>query len=132
MKFVYGNPIQIFAGTNLDNLEQILRNNRNGRNLISFVVPKNMSKILLVAGNEINTFDFTVTDPAGRQYDFSNSAYKKYESVKKTVMIIDKPKSGEWEFETEQTGDINFYPLGINQKPSQIVSNPLTQRSHLI
>lgn len=133
-KFIYGNPIQLYVGGNINDLHQIFYKDYKSRQVRTFVVPKNEKQILIVAENGMNTFDFTCTDPTGKVFNSSNCFYNKYEAVLQTVMIIENPKPGDWNFTTNQTGDITLYPMSTNQEPVQLINNPstLNSRSNLI
>lgn len=132
-RVVYGKDsfpwFHYYIGRNLNSLHQIWRGTRDGRFTIDFQVPENSGQILIVAGNDINLFDYTVVDPHGTIYNSTFSGYHQFPDVYQTVMVIDFPAHGDWTFSTAQEGEIFAYFELLNQPPSALVKMPDTRRS---
>jgi photosystem II stability/assembly factor-like uncharacterized protein len=129
VKLIFGNPTSVFIGLNLKHMIQIFRSTNDAAQSVTFVVPENTPAILVVADNGTNLFDFILQDPYGRVYDSTNAEYDKYGEVRQTVMYVENPRSGEWNFITSQTGQINLYTMGVDQAPAQILNSPEVRNS---
>jgi len=126
----YGKPtlpyFHFYLGTNLSNLTQIFKST----NIQNFEIHPNTSKVLIIAGNDTSLFDFTVTSPAGLTYNAQNAQfYEKNTDSKQTIMVINTPQSGFWNFNTTQTGPITLSVDAINEAPVGYFTSPTTFQS---
>ncbi len=64
------------------------------------------------------------TSPSAIVYDSTNSNYVKFDSSLVTIMVIDNPEPGTWQFVTEQGGDIQVEVLAADQVPTVILTEP--------
>ncbi|MBN2789187.1 MAG: carboxypeptidase regulatory-like domain-containing protein [Candidatus Delongbacteria bacterium] len=121
-------------GTNYEDLYQIFKGTRGGKQIINFQVPENSSQLFAVVTNETNLFDIQLTSPSGKIYNNTYDQYLQVSDANQTVVFISNPESGSWEFSTDQTGDIQFKSMLQNQRPVTLINNPLTKgtRSNLI
>ncbi len=113
-----------YLGGNYENLYQIWRGERDGRQVITFQVPENTGQLLVVAGNDLELFDYEVQAPTGMIYNAGNSNYNQFESSLQTVMVIDNPSAGDWDFVTDEEGEIITEFRCLDQQPTTLVSQP--------
>ncbi|MDP8220125.1 MAG: dockerin type I domain-containing protein [Candidatus Stygibacter frigidus] len=113
-----------YLGGNYDHLLQIWRGEREGRQVITFEVPPNTGQLLVVAGNDIELFDYELQSPDGINYDESNCSYNQFDSSLQTVIVIDAPQSGDWDFVTDEEGEIITEFRCLDQQPTTLVSQP--------
>ena len=118
-------------GTNLKNLFQIWKGHRNGKQSIIFEVPENASGLMVVAMDSINPqlFDFSLINPSGKIFDSGNTAYQQFADAKQTVMRVDMPVDGDWQFVTSYAGNVAIYTSAPNQKPTGMVNQPGTKQA---
>ncbi|MBI9031714.1 carboxypeptidase regulatory-like domain-containing protein [bacterium] len=118
-----------YLGTNYNHMFQLWRGSRDGRYTIDFTVPENAKQFLVVAGNDLNLFDFVLIDPEGNIYDNSSEGYSQFSNTLQSIMVLDNPLSGTWSFATEQTGEIITDFRAMNQAPSALVEMPASRMS---
>lgn len=113
-------------GTNLRNLIQLWKGQRNNNQTITFEVPENASQLLVVAYDSVNPqlFDFFLINPSGKIFDSTNTAYQRFHEANQTLMVTDLPMEGEWQFVTSYTGDAAIYPAFPDKKPVGLVNAP--------
>lgn len=132
-KITYGKPsfpwFHYSIGPNYKSMVQLWKGTRGGRHQTDFQVPENASQIMIVAGNNSNLFDFSVTSPDGTCYDSSDEGYHQFASTNQTMLVIDNPKMGNWTFSTDQLGEITTEFMVLNQAPSVLVSMPSSRGS---
>lgn len=132
-KIVFGKPsfpwFHFYIGRNYEHTHQVWRGTRDGRQTIDFLVPENAEQIFIVAGNNLNLFNFTCYSPNGTVYDSLSSGYRQFTSSNQTILVIDYPQPGQWVFSTGQSGDITTEFNVLNQAPSALVSMPATRGS---
>lgn len=113
-----------YLGGNYENLYQIWRGMREGRQVITFEVPPNTGQLLVVAGNDIELFDYELETPGGLIYNEDNCNYNQFESSLQTVVVIDNPQAGDWDFVTDEEGEIIAEFSCLDQQPTTLVSQP--------
>ena len=118
-----------YLGTNYQHIFQLWKGSRDGRYTIDFTVPENAKQFLVVAGNDLNLFDFVLIDPEGNIYDNSCEGYSQFSNTLQSIMVLDNPMSGTWSFATEQTGEIITDFRAMNQAPSALVEMPASRMS---
>ncbi len=132
-KITYGKPsfpwFHYSIGPNYKSMVQLWKGSRGGRQLTDFQVPENASQIMIVAGNNSNLFDFSVTSPDGICYDSNDDGYHQFASTNQTMLVIDNPKMGNWTFSTDQIGEITTEFMVLDQAPSVLVSMPSSRGS---
>ncbi len=132
-KLTFGKPefpwFHYSIGPNYKKMFQLWKGTRGGRQQTDFQVPENASQIMIVAGNNSNLFDFSVTSPDGTCYDRNDEGYHQFASTNQTMLVIDNPKMGNWTFSTDQTGEITTEFMVLNQAPSVLVSMPSSRGS---
>lgn len=101
-----------YLGTNLDNLYQIFKDGSH-----QFQIPENTRQVLIVVGNDMNLFDFSVTNPIGLEFSKSNTLYEQFDDVLQTTMLIKSPEAGTWTLNTDQSGDIRVEVMSENPAP---------------
>lgn len=74
-------------------------------------------------------FDFTLISPSGKVYNSSNTSYQQFPDTKQTIMLVDIPVDGDWQFLTEYTLSVALFTSATDHKPSGIVSQPETRSS---
>lgn len=116
-----------YLGLNLNSLVQIWKGKKGNEQAITFQVPANTPQLFVVAGNDINLFDFTLLGPTGKVYNSTNTSYTQFDSSKQTLMLVDKPEDGEWQFVTSQTGNITVETMGFDQQPTTLLKAPGTR-----
>lgn len=121
----YGNPsfpyIYFYLGQNMEELYHIFKSTT----VQNFSVPPNTSKLLVVAGNDNNLFDFTLSAPNGVTYNALNTVYQQSASAKQSIMVVSNPPSGYWAFNTAQTGAITLSVDAVNQPPAGYFIKPM-------
>ena len=88
--------------------QKIFKGVKDGKQTETFQVVENTELLVIVAGDIIahKTFDFTATDSLGNVFDQTNTDYTTYPGSDQTVMIIDNPATGDWDFQTMYEGEI--------------------------
>ncbi len=125
MKIKFDIPFHFYVGTNYNNLIQLWKGRKDDENIHLFQVGPNTSQLTVVAGNDMNLFDFYLMHlPDSTVYNSTNSAYAQYAETYQTVMVVDKPQSGNWEFHTSQAEPITLDYFGINQQPIVLLKEP--------
>ena len=125
MKIKFDIPFHFYIGTNYDNLTQLWKGKKDGKTSYLFQVDPNTSQLTVVAGNDNNLFDFHLLHlPDSTLFDYTNTAYAQYPETYQTVMVVDKPQSGNWLFVTSQTDSITVEAIGINQAPIMPLKEP--------
>jgi PKD repeat protein len=117
-------------GTSYDNLTQLFRSMRNNRSNIKFNVHANCPQLVVVTSNDKNLFDISVTNASGTIYDKNHTHYRQFASTLQTVLIVDYPEAGQWTLNTEQEGEIQCEFLGLDQKPTIVMTSPKDPKSH--
>lgn len=134
-RLTYGNPSSPWfhyeLGSNLRNLVQIWKGHRNNNQTITFEVPENAGQLMIVACDSVNPqlFDFFLINPSGKVYDSTNTSYRQFQMANQTVMVLDMPMEGEWQFVTPYTGDVAIFSAFPNKKPVGLVSAPGLRQS---
>lgn len=104
----FGNPnfpyIHYSIGRNFESLTQILKASQEN----NFTVNANVPLLLVVAGNDIEFIDFTLTSPSGVTFDSNNTDYEKFEVSKQTVMGVPSPEWGNWTINTGTYENVSF------------------------
>ena len=126
--------LHFYLGTNLNNLFQVFKGERDGINIVTFKVPKNARQLLVVAMDTVNPtlFDFSLEDPDHQIVDKDNAYYYDYyedDSVKQTIMSVLKPMEGEWDYIMPYDGQVDVHFAITNQEPTFIASEPSQRRS---
>ncbi|MCX6278276.1 MAG: T9SS type A sorting domain-containing protein, partial [Bacteroidetes bacterium] len=118
-------------GSNLKSLFQIWKGPRNGSQAIIFEVPENASQLIVVAMDSINPqlFDFSLISPTGKIYNSGNTSYQQFPDSKQTLMMVDMPIDGDWQFITAYTGNVALNFSAPNQKPTGMVNQPGTKQT---
>ncbi|MFH2048658.1 MAG: putative Ig domain-containing protein [bacterium] len=111
-------------GRNLNSLNKSWKGFARNAQVIEYTVPVGIPQLVVAATNDINVFDFNMTSPSEIVYDSTNSNYDKYDSALVTIMVIDNPESGTWQFATEQGGDIQVEVLAADQVPTATFTEP--------
>ena len=132
-KLEFGNPnrpyFHFYLGANFETMKKIWKGTKGEKQVYEFQVPENSSQIFIVAGNDANLFDFVAIDPNVKIFNDQNTIYHEFENSLQTVMIINAPASGNWEFQTSQTGDIDVDFRFCNQAPTVYIANPDIKKS---
>jgi hypothetical protein len=113
-----------YLGDNYEHLYQIWRGVRDGRQVITFQVPENTGQLLAVAGNDQYLFDYELQAPDGTIYNENNCSYNQFNTSQQTVVVIDNPQSGDWDFVTDEEGEIITEFRCLDQQPTTLVSQP--------
>lgn len=120
----YGNPsfpyVHFYFGTNVESLYQLFK----GKTVQNFHVDPNTSKILIVAGNDANLFDYSVTAPNGVVYNSQNTYYLQDADALQTIMVVNNPPFGWWSFNTPQQGNISVCVDAVNLAPAGTFTKP--------
>ncbi len=131
-KYISSYPyFKFYIGTNYDDLHRIAKRGENGSQTYRFDVDENVRDLILVAGNDTELFDFTATDPEGAIYNNLNTRYTQIDSTKQTTMYIQNPKPGAWTFQTDESGEISFNAMQINQPPTFMFHLPSEKRTNV-
>lgn len=136
-KLVFGKSgfpyFHYYLGGNMNKLHKIWKGERDGKQVITFTVPENSRQLLVVATDTINPalFDFTLEDPSGLVYDQSNAYHYEQvnDTVLQTIMSLQFPVTGEWDFITEYTGAIDMDVSITNQESTLLITEPMAKRA---
>jgi hypothetical protein len=121
-----------YLGRNLNSLHQIWKGQKDGKQVISFMVPENAGQMLVVAMDTINPglFDFSLQNPSGQIFDLNNAHhYEANSENQQTLISLLKPMEGEWLFLTAYEGDIALHISQLDQEPTVLSSQPLERRT---
>ncbi len=127
-RLVFGNQsfpyFHYYIGRNLDNLYKVVKSGQ-----MQFEIPENTLQVMIVAGNDIQLFDYSVTDPLGNEFTKDNTLYHQYADALQTIMVIKKPEKGIWKFNTDQNGEIRLEVMSENPKPRGMFLEPSVRNS---
>jgi hypothetical protein len=122
-----------YLGRNMNKLHKIWKGDRDGKQVITFTVPENSLQLLVVATDTINPslFNFTLEDPSGQIYDGTNAYHYELvnDTVLQTIMSLQYPPAGEWNFLTEYEGSFDMDVSITNQEPTLLITEPVARRS---
>jgi len=113
-----------YLGLNFDIMLQIWRGERDGRQVITFQVPDNAGQLLVVAGNDQYLFDYELQSPDSSIYNENNCNYNQFDTSQQTMVVIDNPQAGDWDFVTDEEGEIIAEFRCLDQQPTTLVSQP--------
>jgi len=135
-KMEFGNPIApwfyFYLGKNLNDLHNVWKGDKDGKQAIIFQVPENAKQILIVAMDtlNLNTFDFSTQSPSGQIIDQANAFhYELNEEHQQTIMSVLNPMEGDWYFLTDYPDDIALYTSVLNQQPTTLTTEPQSRKS---
>ena len=132
-KILFGNPsfpgFHYYIGFNLEHMLKVFKTSKSNRQVIEYLVPENCPQMIVVSGNESHLFDFSIQSPSGKVYDSTDIGYHRFESSLQTILIVDLPEPGTWQFETEEIGEIEMDALGANQLPAMMFELPTSKKS---
>lgn len=136
-KLVFGKSgfpyFHYYLGGNMNKLHKIWKGERDGQQVITFTVPENSLKLLVVATDTITPtlFNFTLEDPSGQVYDQYNAYHYELvnDTVLQTIMTLQYPVTGEWDFITDYMGQIDMDVSITNQESTLLITEPVSKKS---
>ena len=136
-KLVFGKPsfpyFHYYIGRNMNKLRKIWKGTRDGMQVVTFTVPENALQLLVVATDTINPalFNFTLQDPSDSIWDQSNAYHYELinDTVLQTIMTLQNPLEGEWDFITDYEGNIEVDVSITNQESSLLITEPMGRRT---
>jgi len=136
-KLVFGKSgfpyFHYYLGRNMNKLHKIWKGTRDGMQVVTFTVPENALQLLVVATDTINPalFNFTLQNPSDSVFDQYNAYHYELinDTVLQTIMTLQNPMAGEWDFITEYQGVIDVDVSITNQESTLLITEPMGRRT---